>query len=193
MTNLDSILKSRDITLQTKVHLIKAMVSFTADVWMWELAHKESWALKNWRFWTVVSEKTLESPLDSKEIKAVHPKGNQSWIFIGRTDGEAETPMLWPPDGKSWLIGKTLMLGKTESRRVVRWLNGITDSFEQALGVGDGQGGLASRSPWGHRVGHDWAELIKTNQATLHGLALSKGPHSVCGACFSLNLNKSTS
>ena len=75
-------------------------------VWMWELDHKESWALKNWCFSTVVLEKTLESPLDCKEIKLVNPKGNQPWIFIGRTDAKAETPILWPPDSKNWLIGK---------------------------------------------------------------------------------------
>ena len=78
----------------------------SSHVWMWELDHKEGWALKNWCFWTMVLEKTLESPLDSKEIKAVHPKGNQSWIFTERTDAEAETPILWPPDVKNWLIGK---------------------------------------------------------------------------------------
>ena len=103
MTNLDSILKSRDISLQTKVHLIKAMVF---PVWMWELDYKESWAPKNWCFWTVVLEQTLESPLDSKEIKPVKPKGNLFWIFFGRTDAEAEAPILWPPDEKNWLIGK---------------------------------------------------------------------------------------
>ena len=78
----------------------------SGHVWMRELNYKESWALKNWSFWTVVFEKTLESPLDSMEIQPVHPKGDQSWIFIGRTDAEAETPILWPPDGNSWLIGK---------------------------------------------------------------------------------------
>ena len=78
----------------------------SSHVWMWELNHKESWALKNWCFWTVVLEKMLESPLNYKEIQPVHPKGDQSWIFIGRTDAEAETPILWPPDVKSWLIGK---------------------------------------------------------------------------------------
>ena len=78
----------------------------STHVWMWELDYKESWALKNWCFWTVVLEKTLESPLDSKEIQPVHPKGDQSWIFIGRTDAEAETTILWPPDAKSWLIWK---------------------------------------------------------------------------------------
>ena len=105
MTNLDSILKSRDITLLTKVCIVKAMVFSNNHVWMWEFDHKESWVLKDWCFWTVVLEKTLESPLDCKEIKPVNPKGNQSWIFIGRTDVEAETPILWPPDAKNWLIG----------------------------------------------------------------------------------------
>ena len=98
MTNLDSILKSRDITLSTKVHLAKAMVFSSSHVWMWELDYKESWAWKNWCFWTVLLEKTLESPLDCKEFQPVPPIGNQSWIFIGRTDVEAETPILWPPD-----------------------------------------------------------------------------------------------
>ena len=105
MTNLDSILKSRDITLSTKVHLVKAVV-FPVVMWMWELDYKESWAPNNWWFWTVVLEKTIESPWDCKEIQPVHPEGNQSWIFIGRTDVEAETPILWPPHAKSWLIWK---------------------------------------------------------------------------------------
>ena len=84
----------------------------SSHVWMWELDYKESWALKNWCFWTVVLEKTLEGPLDSKEIQPVHPKGNQSWMFLGRTDAEAETPIFWPPDVKSWLIGKDLDVGE---------------------------------------------------------------------------------
>ena len=105
---------------------------------MWELDYKESWVLKNWCFWTVVLEKTLESPLDCKEIQPVHPKGNQSWLFIGRTDAEAETPILWAPHVKSWLFEKTLMLGKIESRRRsgqqrMRWLDGITDSMDMGL------------------------------------------------------------
>ena len=112
MTNLDSILKSRDITLPTKVHLSQSYGFSSSHVWMWELDHKESWVPKNWCFWTVVLEKTLESPLDCKEIQPVHPKGNQSWIFIGRTDDEAETPILWPLDAKNWLIGKDSDAGK---------------------------------------------------------------------------------
>ena len=105
---------------------------------MKELDYKESWALKNWCFWTVVLEKTLESPLGCKEIQPDHPKGNQSWILIGRTDAEAETPILWPSDAKSWLIWKD-MLGKIEGRRRrgwqrMRWLDGITDSMDMSLG-----------------------------------------------------------
>ena len=114
MTNLGSILKSRDITLPTQVHLVKTMVF---PVVMWELDYKESWALKNWCFWTVVLGKTLESPLVSKEIQPVNPKGNQSWVFIGRTDVEVETPILWPPDGKTDSLEKTLMLWKIEGGR----------------------------------------------------------------------------
>ena len=104
---------------------------------MWELDHKESWALNNWCFWTVVLEKTLESPLDCKEIQLVNPKGNWSWVFLGRTDVEAETPTVWPPDVKNWLTGKDLMLGKIEGRRRrgqrMRWLDGITDSMDMSL------------------------------------------------------------
>ena len=111
MTNLDSILKSRDITLPTKACLVKAMVfpvvMYGCESW----TVKESWAQKNWCFWTVVLEKTLESPLGCKEIQPVHPKGNRSWIFIGRTDAEAETPILWPPD-ENWLIWKDPDAGK---------------------------------------------------------------------------------
>ena len=125
MTNLDSILKSRDITLSTKVFLVKAMV-FPVVIYMWELDNKESWALKNWCFWTVVLEKTLESPLDSKVIKPVNPKGNQSWIFIGRTDAESESPILWPHDAKNWLIGKAPDAGKDwrleEKRATDGWM-----------------------------------------------------------------------
>ena len=112
MTNLDSILKSRDITLPTKICLVKAMVFpvvlYGCESW----TIKKTWVLKNWRFWTVVLEKTVESPLGCKEIQPVYPKGNQSWIFIGRTDAEAETPILWPPDMKNWLIWKEPDAGK---------------------------------------------------------------------------------
>ena len=107
-------------------------------MWTWELDYKESWVPKNWCFWTVVLEKTLESPLDCKDIKPVNPKGNQSWIFIGRTDAEAETPILWPPDVKNWLICKNPDAGKDwrqEERgwRRMRWLDGINDSMDMSL------------------------------------------------------------
>ena len=105
-------LESRDITLPTKVHLVKAIGFSNSHVWIWELDHKESWALKSWCFWTVVLEKTLESPLDCKEIKPVNPKRNQPWILIGRIEAEAETPILWPPDAKNWLIWKDPDAGK---------------------------------------------------------------------------------
>ena len=112
MTNLDSILKNRDITLPTKVHLSQSCGFSSSHVWMWELDYKESWVLKNWCFWTVVLEKILESPLDCKEIKQVNPKGIQSWIFIGRTDAEAEALRLWPPNVKNWLNGEDPDAGK---------------------------------------------------------------------------------
>ena len=152
-------LKSRDVTLPTKVRLVKAMV-FPAVMYGCELDYKESWVPKNWCFWTVVLEKTLESPLDFKEIQPVHPKGNQSWIFTGRTDVEAETPILWPPDAKTWLIGKDPDAGKdwgqeekeTTEDEMVGWhhqLNGL--EFEQTLGDSEGQGSLACCSPWGSK------------------------------------------
>ena len=135
MTNLDSIFKSRDITLPTKVHLVKAIVF---PLWMWELDCEESWALKNWCFWMVVLEKTLESPLDCKEIQPVHSKGDQSWVFFGRTDAKAESPILWPPHAKSWLIGKDSAAGRDwgqEEKGTTEgeWLDHITDSIDMSL------------------------------------------------------------
>ena len=138
-------------------------------VWMWELDYKESWAPKNWCFWTVVLEKNLESPLDCKEIQPVYPKGDQSWVFIGRTDVEAETPILWPPYAKSWLIWKDPDAGKglgweekgTTEDEMVGWhhrLNG--HEFGWTLGVGDGQGGLACCGSWGRKVRHDWVSEV---------------------------------
>ena len=105
MNNLNSILKSRDITLSIKVHLVSYVFS-TSHIWMWELDHKERWALKNGCFWTVLLEKTLESPLDCKEIQPVHSEGDQPWDFFGRNDAKAQPPVLWTPHAKSWLIGK---------------------------------------------------------------------------------------
>jgi len=145
----------------------QSYVFSSSCVWILELDHKESWALKNWCFWTVMLEKTLVSPLDSKEIKPVNPKGNQSWIFIGRTDAEAEAPILWPPDTKNWLIGKDPDTGKdwrweekgTTEDEMVGWHHRFDgQEFEQVAGVGDGQGSLACCSPLGsQRVGQDWA------------------------------------
>ena len=145
-----------------------------SHVWMWKLDHEEKWVLKNWCFWTVMLEKTLESPLDCKEIKPANPKGNQSWIFTGRTDAEAETPILWPPDVKNRLIWKDLDAGKDwrqeEKGTTVdetvgwhHWLNG--HEFEQAPGVGDGQGSLVCCSLWGCKESHtteelNWTELM---------------------------------
>ena len=157
MTNLDSILKSRDFA--SKSPSSQGYGCYSGHVWMWELDYKESWALKNWCFWTVVLEKTLESPLDCKEIQPVHPKGHQSWVFIGRTDVEGETSILWPPDVKNWLIWKDSDAGKdwrqekgmTEDE-MVGWhhlLNG--HGFGYTLAVGDGQGGLVCCGSWGHK------------------------------------------
>ena len=155
MTNLDSILKSRDITLLTKIHIIWLTSPYsqsygfsTNHLWVWELDRKEGWALKNWCFWTVVLENILESPLGFKEIKLINPKGKQPWIFIGRTDAEAEAPLLWPTDAKNWLIGKDPDArkdwgqeekGVTENEIVGwhHWLNG--NEFEQTQADSDGQ------------------------------------------------------
>ena len=168
MTNLDSILKSRDITLQTKVRLVKAMVfpvvMYRCESWTIKKAeHQRTDAFELW----LMLEKTLESPLDCKEIQPVYSKGNQSWIFIGRTDAEAETPIIWPPDVKNWLIGKDPDAGKdwgqeekgTTEDEVVGWHHQFNGhEFEQASGVGDGQGGLVCCSPWGRK------ELDRTEQ-----------------------------
>ena len=156
---LDSVLKSRHY-LANK-HPYSQSYSFSSSpLWMWKLDHKVGWVLKNWCFWTMVLEKTLESPLDCKELNLVNPKGNQFWIFIGRTDAEAEAPVFWPPDEKSWLLRKDPDAGE-DWRQVEKetteeemagwhhWLNG--HEFEQASEDGDGQGCLACCSPWGHK------------------------------------------
>ena len=124
MTNPDSILKSRHC-FANKGPSSQRYVFSSSHTWMWELDYKESWAPKNWYFWTVVLKKTLKSSLDRKETQPVHSKGNQSWIFIGRTDAEAETPVLWPPDVKKWLIGKAPDAGKNwrqEEKGKIKWI-----------------------------------------------------------------------
>ena len=165
MTNLDSILKSRDITLPTNVRLVKAMV-FPVVMYGWELDCEESWAPKNWCFWTVVLEKTLESPLDWREIQLVRPKENQPWIFIGRTDAEA--PVLWPPHAKSWLIGKDSDAGRdwgqeekgTTEDEMAGWHHRLNEhGFGWTPGAGDRQGGLVCCSPWGPKES-DTTELL---------------------------------
>ena len=133
MTSLDSILKSRHY-FANKGLSSQGYGFSSSHVWMWELDYKESWAPKNWCFWTVVLAKTLESPLDCKEIQPVHPKGDQSWVFFGRTDAKAETPVLWPPQAKSWLIGKDSDAGRDwgqEEKGTTE--DGITDSMGMSL------------------------------------------------------------
>ena len=137
--------------------------------------YKENWAPKNWYFWIVVLEKTLESPLDSKEIQPVHPKGDQSWVFIGRTDAEAETPILWPPHAKSWFIWKDPHAGKdwgqeekgTTEDEMVGWHHRHNGhGFGWTPGVGDGQGGLACCGSWGRKK-LDMTERLNWNWVTL--------------------------
>ena len=167
MTNLDSILKSRDITLPTKVHLCYGFSS--SHVWMWELDHKESWALKNGCFWIVVLEKTLESPLDSKEIQPVHPKGNQSWIFIWRTDAEAEnsnTLATWCEElthwKRPWCWERLKAGGEGDDREWDGWMASLTQWTWVWVDSGSwwwtGRPGMLWFMGW-QRVGHEWTEL----------------------------------
>ena len=141
---------------------------------MWELDYKESWTPKNWCFWTVVLEKTLESPLDCKEIQPVHPKGDQSWVFIGRTDVKAENPIIWPPDAKSWLIWKDPDAGKDWGKekgmtedKMVGWHHQLDGhGFGWTWGVGDGQGGLVCYGSWGRKESDttEWLTWTELNQ-----------------------------
>ena len=158
-------------------YVFSSMEKRYVRLWMWELDHKKGWMPKNWCFWTVVMEKIIESPLDCKEIKPVNPKGNQSWIFIRRSDAEAEAPIFWPPDVKSWLIRKDSDAGKDwrqeekgtiedEMAEWYHWFNG--PEFEQILGVGDGQGNLQCCSPWGHIESDTTEQLNSNNNVHLH-------------------------
>ena len=153
----------------------------SGHVWMWQLDCEESWAPKNWCFWTVVLEKTLESPLDYKEIQPVHPKGDQSWVFIGRTDAEAEIPVLWPPHAKSWLIGKDFDAGRdwgqeekgmTEDE-MTGWHHRLdAHEFGWTPGIGDAQGGLACCDSWGRKESDttewlNWTEPFSKQSLTI--------------------------
>ena len=152
----------------------------SGHVWMWELNYKESWEPKNWCFWTVVWQKTLESPLDCKEIQPVHSKGNQSWVFIGRNDTKAETPILWPPDAKRWLIGKDQdpdagkdwrqeEKGMTEYE-MVGWHHLLDGhGFGQTPGVGNGQGGLVCCDSWGRKESDTIEQLNWTEWQKVKG------------------------
>ena len=171
MTNLDSILKKQGHYFADKGPYSQSYGFSSSHVWIWELDHKESWVLKNWCFWTVVLEKTLESPLNSKEIKSVSPKGNQSWIFIGLADAETEAPIFWPPAMKNWLTGKDPDAGqdwKQKEKGMTKdetvgwhyWLNG--HEYEQAPGDGEGQGSLVCCSPWGCKQ-LDTTEQLRNN------------------------------
>ena len=172
-------IKTQRHYLPTEVGLVKAMVFPVVIYGCESWTYKESWAPKNRCFWTVMLEKTLESPLDCKEIKLVNPQGNQSWIFIGRTDAEAETPIHWPPDGKNWLLGEDPDAGQdwrqekkgTTEDEMVGWHHQLDGrEFEQALGVGDGQGsipccshGVAKSRTWlSHGIELNWCCLPDT-------------------------------
>ena len=172
MANLNSILKSTDITAN-KAPYSQGYGFSSSHVQIWELDHKEVWAMKNWCFPTVVLEKTLENSLDSKEIKPVNPKGNQPWIFIWRIDAEAEAPILWPLDAESWLTGKDSDAGKDwrqENRATENELVGWHHQFNvhelgQNPGDGEGQGGLACCSPWGWKES-DTTWQVNNNKCT---------------------------
>ena len=182
LTNLDSILKSRDITLPT-CPSSQGYGFSSSHVWMWELYCEESWMPKNWCFWTVVLEETHESPLDCTKIQPVHPKGNLSWVFIGRTDAETETPVLWPPHAKSWLIGKDPDAGRdwgqeekgttewdgwmaSPTRWTWVWVNSRSWWWTGRPGV------LRSLGLW--RVRHDLATELNWNECMSWGLEIHR-------------------
>ena len=168
MTNLDSVLKSRDIICQHS----QSYGFFSSHVWMWELDHKEGWALKNWCFWTVVLEKTPESPLDCEEIKPVHAKGNQSWIFIGGTDAEAEakvasTLATWCKEPTHWK--RPWCWERLKGWQRMRWLQGITNSMDMSLSklweMAKDKGSLEGCSPWGHNT--ETTEWLNNNKTVV--------------------------
>ena len=176
MNNLDSMLKKQRHYFANKCPYSQSYGFSSSHVWMWELDWKESWGPKNWCFGTVVLVKTLQSPLDSKEMKPVNPKGNRFWIFIGRIDAETETPILWLSHTKNWLIGKDWCWeklkagGEGDDRGWDGWMASLFEGheFEQALGAGDGQGSLACCSLWGCKESDmtdqlNWTEIPVLN------------------------------
>ena len=176
MTNLEKHIKKQRCYFANKGPSSQGYGFSSSQVWMWELDYKESWAPKNWCFWTVVLEKTPESPLEYREIQPVHPKGNQSWIFIGRTDVEAETPILWPLDVKNWLIWKAPDAGKDwgqekwlTEHEIGGWHHRLNQcESEQMPGDSEGQGSLACCNPWGGKES-DMTEQLNNNNPTLRG------------------------
>ena len=150
---------------------------------MWELDYKESWVQKTWCFWSVVLEKTLESPLDCKEIQPVHSKGDQSWVFIARNDAKAETPVLWPPHAKSWLIGKDSDAGRDGGRRRrgqqrMRWLDGITDSTD--VNLSELREMVMDREAWRaviHGIAKSWTQLSNWTELNTHNKSKLRGQH----------------
>ena len=187
MTNLDSIYKKQGHYFANKGPSSQGYGFSSSHVWMWELDYKESWVPKNWCFWIVVLEKTLESPLDCKEIQPVHPKGNQSWTFTGRTDAEAETPILWPPDGKNWLIWRPWYWervkagGEGDNAGCDGWMASLTPWTWVWVSSGSlwwtGKTGVL-QSMGLQRLGHDWATELNWRATSLAWpLAFSWGSH----------------